>query len=692
MKKLIFFIFLIITVEFLNAQPTKIWSKLVGGATADYCYGLDFFNDTLLLAVGKTNSTTIGNRGSFDALYTTISSNGNLKYIKGYGTTLDEQFNNWAKINDTLAFCAGFTQGSGGDITSSYGGQDGIVMAFNPITNKKLWDKNYGGTDLDQIWDILYVEPGRIIVGGLTKSKDKDFPNRAISLDDAFIGAITETGTKADNLFKVISGSKNETLKRLLKTELRTYLVFGETASSNEGDFLGLTNKGLKDIYIIKANQALGLGNKTMVGGPGDDLFVDAVVLPDFSYIIFANVNTTGGDIGPLKGGRDVWMAKFSMAGKLLWSKVIGGTKDDVPVKASVSDNGSIYLLASSQSNDLDFKGNYGSNDMYLMKLDTAGNILWGKNFGGIQTDKGSALAIDKSGNLYTVGESYSTDKDLTSMNNQTPDLWFMKLFECKTLISNYSPTVCSGDTIVINNKKYYDGKTTGSDTMRGMSLLGCDSVVNISINLKAKVQFTFSDTLCNDASITINNVVFNKDKARQTFNLKTVEECDSTLLVDLNFLPELKTKEVIISKDDGTGSGSIEVIIEGGLPPYKYRWQNGADINKLINQNAGNFNLTVTDGKGCQKSFSFVIGTVSSVVDEKFYLRIIEGLDGVTIQSNYPLKRVEMIDLTGKMIKTENLNSQKEYKIQTKNYPNGLIFINVYNEKNEMRSFQIRN
>jgi hypothetical protein len=277
-------------------------------------------------------------------------------------------------------------------------------------------------------------------------------------------------------------------------------------------------------------------------------------------------------------------------------------------------------------------------------------------------------------------------------MNNQTPDLWFMKLFECKTLISNYSPTVCSGDTIVINNKKYYDGKTTGSDTMRGMSLLGCDSVVNISINLKAKVQFTFSDTLCNDASITINNVVFNKDKARQTFNLKTVEGCDSTLLVDLNFLPELKTKEVIISKDDGTGSGSIEVIIEGGLPPYKYRWQNGADINKLINQNAGNFNLTVTDGKGCQKSFSFVIGTVSSVVDEKFYLRIIEGLDGVTIQSNYPLKRVEMIDLTGKMIKTENLNSQKEYKIQTKNYPNGLIFINVYNEKNEMRSFQIRN
>lgn len=144
---------------------------------------------------------------------------------------------------------------------------------------------------------------------------------------------------------------------------------------------------------------------------------------------------------------------------KLLWSKVIGGTKDDVPVKASVSDNGSIYLLASSQSNDLDFKGNYGSNDMYLMKLDTAGNILWGKNFGGIQTDKGSALAIDKSGNLYTVGESYSTDKDLTSMNNQTPDLWFMKLYECKTLISNYSPTVCSGDTIVINNKNIMTGK-----------------------------------------------------------------------------------------------------------------------------------------------------------------------------------------------------------------------------------------
>lgn len=128
-------------------------------------------------------------------------------------------------------------------------------------------------------------------------------------------------------------------------------------------------------------------------------------------------------------------------------------------------------------------------------------------------------------------------------------------------------------------------------------------------------------------------------------------------------------------------------------MPPYKFKWQNGADVSKLINQNAGNYNLTVTDANGCQKNFSFVIGTTVGINNQSsYYLEIFEGDGDFKLRSNHNLVRVEAFDLNGKLIKIENLVPQKEHKIQTRNFPKGLIIINVYNDNNEKKGFQLFN
>ena len=134
----------------------------------------------MILNVGKTLSPGLGNKGGFDALISSINTNGQVRLLRSYGTSLNEQYNSWLKINDTTAFLVGYSLGSGGDFPASYGGTDEILTDFNPTNNRKIFDKNFGGTNTDQFNDILFVESGRIMVAGMSRSVDKDLPSRAV--------------------------------------------------------------------------------------------------------------------------------------------------------------------------------------------------------------------------------------------------------------------------------------------------------------------------------------------------------------------------------------------------------------------------------------------------------------------------------------------------------------------------------
>lgn len=50
--------------------------------------------------------------------------------------------------------------------------------------------------------------------------------------------------------------------------------------------------------------------------------------------------------------------------------------------------------------------------------------------------------------------------------------------------------------------------------------------------------------------------------------------------------------------------TGSIELHIRGGQPPYQYMWSNGQTTEDLVNIAAGSYQLTVTDQAGCRRVF----------------------------------------------------------------------------------------
>ncbi|MBK6824171.1 MAG: hypothetical protein IPG87_14770 [Saprospiraceae bacterium] len=73
----------------------------------------------------------------------------------------------------------------------------------------------------------------------------------------------------------------------------------------------------------------------------------------------------------------------------------------------------------------------------------------------------------------------------------------------------------CIGDTLTINGKAYFQGNFFGSDTMKGKSYLGCDSLINVLVNFNAASTENYTDTLCNESTSTINGVFFDKIKRR---------------------------------------------------------------------------------------------------------------------------------------------------------------------------------
>ena len=110
-------------------------------------------------------------------------------------------------------------------------------------------------------------------------------------------------------------------------------------------------------------------------------------------------------------GYSDVFIQKLDAAGNFIWAKSFGGVNEDIVNSLSVDALGNVYI-AGYFYGTADFDpgaGTYnltsaGEGDVFIQKLDAAGNFIWAKAFGGVYGDVSNSLSVDASGNVYTAG------------------------------------------------------------------------------------------------------------------------------------------------------------------------------------------------------------------------------------------------------------------------------------------------
>ncbi|MFL5765673.1 MAG: T9SS type A sorting domain-containing protein [Bacteroidia bacterium] len=132
------------------------------------------------------------------------------------------------------------------------------------------------------------------------------------------------------------------------------------------------------------------------IGGTGADYGYELEKTTDNGYISIGTTNSFGA------GGRDLYLVKTDFNGDLLWTKTYGGAGTDYGYCIGItSDDG--YIIC---GNTMSFGA--GGEDVYLIKTDFSGNALWSKTYGSTGDETGFSVQQTTDGGYVIIGNTYS--------------------------------------------------------------------------------------------------------------------------------------------------------------------------------------------------------------------------------------------------------------------------------------------
>ncbi len=158
-------------------------------------------------------------------------------------------------------------------------------------------------------------------------------------------------------------------------------------------------------------------------GGSEDEEARAVQVLEDGSIIIAGWTKSFG------NGGKDVYLVKVDKDGKLLWQKTYGGSNDDVANDMQVLDDGSIILAGWTKS--------FGAvkKDVYILKVDRDGNKIWERTFKGGKNEVAEAIGVAENNSIVVAGwvkfSFFTTGIYLLKIDANGNEVW-QKIFKKK--------------------------------------------------------------------------------------------------------------------------------------------------------------------------------------------------------------------------------------------------------------------
>ena len=188
------------------------------------------------------------------------------------------------------------------------------------------------------------------------------------------------------------------------------YIVAGMTWSFGNGIYLIKTD--------INGNQQW---QKIFGHGAGDQGFSVKQAI-DGGYIVTGRMESSGA------GKSDVFLIKTDSQGNLLWQKTFGGTDYDQGNSVQQTSDGG-YIVAGGTSSF-----GAGAGDVYLIKTDSNGDLMWEKTFGGMDYDVGLCVDQTSDGGYIVAGVTYSF--------GTSNDIYLVKLASERTAVTAVSPSL----------------------------------------------------------------------------------------------------------------------------------------------------------------------------------------------------------------------------------------------------------
>ena len=583
LSKSVFFFFLLLFSNFSYAQyPTLDWVKGFGGSNFDEGYSLAVDDSGNVLTTGIFKGTADFNpnsgvynltaMGQADIFVTKIDSAGNFKWAYRMGCNNYNQQGTVATDQQGNVYVCGSFDGTAtiGPYTMPAYTMNSFVCKLGPQGNF-LWAKQFGAGDNTGVAVAVDLSNNVYVIGTFSGTVDFNPGSGVFNL--------TQTGYGWNSFICKLNSQGNFVWAKQFVSQ---------THSTN-------------DIRSI----AIGPGNNVLTSG----LFQDTVDFNPGS----GTFNLISNGVPSSSDNWDVFISKLDSAGNFVWAKQLGGQEREQNGAITVDDSGNVYSTGQFEGT-VDFNpGNSTFNltsagqwDVYVSKLDSAGNFVWAKKMGGSSYDMGTGIAVDKEQQVYITG-------------------WFQMTgdYDPGPGVQNLSTTI-GQDIFLCKLKKqgnldwvYQIGADTSTEIARNIQLDNWGGIY-LSGSFAKTVNFNPNGNATNLTSAGYSDA----------FVLKLFQDPCSSFSVSASANSPLCTGDTIKLM----ALSQAGTITWTGPNGFNSALQNPTIPNATVN-NSGIYKVSVKNNAGCQDTANVVV-TVNPVYNDTLSANICQG-EYYTIGSN---------------------------------------------------------
>jgi hypothetical protein len=313
---------------------------------------------------------------------------------------------------------------------------EGTDLAHGFITFERI----FGGPNGDGAGSVRITSDGGYIIAGSTTRVDQEYSDATLIKTDAY-GQIEWSQWYGEEEW-------SEGFAEVVPTDDGGYIAVGSHQNSQAKDE--------PNVFVVRtdANGKL-LWQKSFGRTPfKPDSGSDLIPTGDGGYLI-AGRSTTAQD-------ENAYIIKIDANGNLLWDKVYGGSAGENAASIKATGDGGYIFLGSTSSYK---SGGTGDYDFYLVKIDAAGNVIWEKNYGGSDWDRGVSVIVTNDGGYLMAGWTASPEfgavaRDICLIKiDASGNKQWQKLFgwEHQDEAAELIATADGGYLVVGSSERYYD-------------------------------------------------------------------------------------------------------------------------------------------------------------------------------------------------------------------------------------------
>ena len=269
--------------------------------------------------------------------------------------------------------------------------QDFWIIKLDKNGNME-WDEIFGEEMTDMARSIIQTKDGGYAVVGSIWTK-------YVRKQDFWLIKLGENGNKEWE--KTFDKDEQDIAHSIIQTNDGGYAIAGGTGKR----FWGEVN-----CWVIKLDAKGNMEWDKNFGGIGWEEIYSIIQTKDDDFIATGSVWSKGAGRG------DVCVVKIDRRGYLVWNKTFGGSENDEARSIIQTDDGGYAVAGFTVSSE-----DTGDRDVWVIKLDKEGNKIWDKTFGGTSEDWANSLIQTKDRGYMVVGWTSSIGAGKT-------DVWIVKL------------------------------------------------------------------------------------------------------------------------------------------------------------------------------------------------------------------------------------------------------------------------